>query len=243
MLPEWVDAAFPPTPAQARQTLALGYMACGFYIHVPGSIELNAWTLPQKQVLDEAGLLAVPIIVPPYDLSVDPVETAQAAYVTAIAYGLHPTCTVLYSGNHIEQTGGVTGGLWLPIPGNPPLAVGALSAIQWGGTTIAGWDVDVNTAAADFPFHNCIAVDYEHATAPDGGWYKQFQTEITILGGITDMTALPESAIPVKAFQFSRSADRNLTDVMMLGNDGHVYHRYFDQNVTPMAWSAPEDLT
>jgi hypothetical protein len=186
-LAEWVDAAYPPNSTQAYYAKRLGYVACGFYLPgIPASAALNEWTKPEKVTLDTASLLAVPIVVPPLSLASDPVLTADAAFTQAVAFGLAPEESVLYPGNHLEQTGQITGGLWLPIPGPAPSSIGARSAIQWGSAVLDGWNVDVSSAAPDFPFDRCIVVDFEHSTAGGAAavaWYQAFQARIAELAG------------------------------------------------------------
>ena len=151
---EWVDAAFPPTPAQARAAFAAGYRGCGFYLPGESPITddpLHQWSPADAAVVAAAGLAPVPIWVPDPSLPGDPAAEATAAVAAARECGLSPTCSILYDGNHLTRTGQVVGPVWLPIPGPAPTAIGAGSAIQWGSSSVDGWDVDVSSAAADFP--------------------------------------------------------------------------------------------
>ena len=154
----FIDAAYSPSLAEAQQAHAEGYRACGFYLPgVPNSDPLNVWTPAQVAVLRQAGLLPVPIVVPDPHLSGDPVVTANAAWQQATGpFGLPTTLSILYDGPHLVNTGKITGPVWIPAPGPQPSTIGAGSAVQWGQNAIAGWSVDTNSAAADFPFDHGI---------------------------------------------------------------------------------------
>lgn len=186
----WVDAAYTPTLPEAQQAYSEGFRACGFYLPgIPNSDPLNVWTPAQVQVLRQAGLLPVPIVVPDPHLSGDPVTTANAAFQQAKNFALNPQASILYDGPHLVNTGRITGPVWLPLPGNPPSTIGAGSAVQWGQGSISGWSVDDNEAAPDFPFDRGIVCDFEHAilnycTADQAiTWYQRFQARIAQLAG------------------------------------------------------------
>jgi hypothetical protein len=185
----WVDAAYAPTLAEAQAAHAEGYRACGFYL--PGVLHTdptNVWTPAQVAVLRQAGLIPVPIVVPDPNLDGDPVAAADAAYNMAVgAFGLPTRMSCLYSGNHLEQTGQITGPIWMPNYGPAPTNIGPGSAAQWSSAgNIAGWSVDLDEAAPDFPFDHAIVVDYEHSTtggASGVSWYNRFQARIAERAG------------------------------------------------------------
>ena len=194
----WLDAAYAPTPAEAQQAFTEGYRECGYYLpNIPNSDPLNTWNANQVATLRQAGLKPVPIVVPKPDLSGDPVATADAAYAQAKAFGHFPKTAILYDGPHLVNTGKITGPVWLPLPGNPPSAIGAGSAIQWGQENIAGWSVDRDSAAPDFPADAGIVCDFEHAilgyrTVDEAvAWYQAFQNRIAELAAADHSAPIP----------------------------------------------------
>lgn len=250
----WADAAYPPTLAQARGAYATGVRGCGFYLPGEGAGEdpLNQWTPAQVAVLYQAQLRAVPIWVPKPNLPADPVDSANRAFAAARACGCNPKMSGLYTGNHLEQTGQITGPIWIPAPGAEPASVGSQSAIQWGQANEGGWSVDLNVAASDFGWESVIMVDFEYNTI--GGqaginWYKAFQKRIAELadppppapkpGGHMARRALPASALPATTRE-AMWGPSGRWDVIMDGADGHVYHIWW---VPSIGWSGPEDLT
>lgn len=181
-----IDAAMPPTLAQAQRAFALGYRWCGFYpIGKDGDEDpYNTWPISAMDILIEGGLHPVPIFVPSPNLASDPVDAASEWYSICKTYNLSPGVSVLYDGSHITKSGEISGPVWLPIPGAPPASVGVLSAVQYGQDIIDGWTVDLNIASDDFPMSNGIVVDFEYNTT--GGsiginWYKAFQNQIAYL--------------------------------------------------------------
>lgn len=212
----WLDAAYPPTPAQAEAAFNLGYRGCGFYLNGADGDEdpLNTWTPAQVAVLVQAGLAPVPIWVPDPNLASDPTDAATEAFQSAVAAGLEPKESVLYDGNHLTQTGQINGPVWLPIPGPTPTAVGARSAIQWGGGNIGGWSVDYNVAAADFPFSHGLVVDFEYNTAAGTvglDWYHTFQAHITALAAPTPQPSPTPSPTPVTTGAILQSTTISVT--------------------------------
>ena len=187
----WVDAAEPPTPAQAQTARQQGFVAVGWYPPgVPNTDPYRTWSPGEEQVLSQAGLKAVPIVVPAPNLAGDPAQTATAAFREVQSYGLNPQVAVLYDGPHCVNTGKITGPVWLPLPqSSAPTSVGPGSAIQWGQGSIAGWSVDYNVAATDFPFSSGLVCDFEHAvlgyrTVDQAvAWYQTFQARVTQLAG------------------------------------------------------------
>lgn len=178
----WVDAAYAPTVAEIAAAVADGYKAVGFYLpNIPNSDPMNVWTVAQVQACQAGGLMVVPIVVPDPTLDGDPTTLASAAYSEAVLFGLSPTMSCLYTGNHLETSGQITGPIWVPAPGPAPTTIGVGSAVQWGTGTIAGWSVDLDLAAGDFGFSDLIVVDFEYDTTPDVGWYQTFQTQIAVL--------------------------------------------------------------
>ena len=202
----WLDAAYAPTPAEAQQAFTEGYRECGYYLpNIPNSDPLNTWNVDQVNLLRQVGMKPVPIVVPKPDLSGDPVATANAAFSQAKAFGHSPKTAILYDGPHLVNTGKITGPVWLPLPGNPPSAIGAGSAIQWGQENIAGWSVDRDSAAPDFPADAGIVCDFEHAilgyrTVDQAvAWYQAFQNRIAQLAAAdaATPTATPAAAATV----------------------------------------------
>ncbi len=179
----WLDAAYPPSLAQAQTAYAQGYRGCGFYLNGKDGDEdpLNTWTPAQVAVLVQAGLAPVPIWVPDPNLASNPTNAATEAFHSAVTAGLSPQASVLYDGNHLAQTGQISGPVWEPIVGPPPTSVGPQSAVQWGSGNISGWSVDYNVAAPDFPFSHGLVVDFEYDTNPDVAWYHAFQAQVAAL--------------------------------------------------------------
>ena len=185
----WLDAAEPPTPAQAQTARQQGFVAVGWYPPgVPNTDPYRTWSPGEEQVLSRAGLKAVPIVVPAPNLAGDPAQTATAAFREVQSYGLNPQVAVLYDGPHLVNTGRIAGPVWLPLPqSSAPTSVGPGSAIQWGQGSIAGWSVDYNVAATDFPFATALVCDFEHAvlgyrTVDQAvAWYQTFQARVAEL--------------------------------------------------------------
>ena len=202
MTVSWLDAAEPPTPAQAQQAYQQGARGCGFYLAgVPNTDPYRTWTAGEEAVLVRAGLAAVPICVPDPNLGGDPAATADAAFNAAKACGLNPTVSVLYDGPHLVNTGRITGPVWLPLPqSSAPTSVGPGSAIQWGQGSIGGWSVDYNVAAPDFPFATALVCDFEHAvlgyrTVDQAvAWYQTFQARVAQLAGTKPKPTPPAPA-------------------------------------------------
>ena len=185
----WLDAATPPSPAQAQAARRQGFVGVGWYPPgVPNTDPYRTWSKGEEQVLVQAGLKAVPIVVPSPNLAGDPVLTAQAAFHVVQGYGLNPKVSVLYDGPHCVNTGRITGPVWLPLPqSSAPTSVGPGSAIQWGQGFVNGWSVDYNVAAPDFPFDVGLVCDFEHAELGYRTldecvtWYQAFQAEVSRL--------------------------------------------------------------
>lgn len=201
----WIDAAYAPTAAEAAQAHAEGYRACGFYLPgVAGTDPLNVWTPAQVDVLRSAGIAPVPIVVPDPALTADPAAAAEQAWAqTTGPFGLPTRCSILYSGNHLEATGQITGPIWIPAPGGQPATIGAGSAVQWGQTAIAGWSVDLDSAAADFPLDAGIVVDFEFNTvggAAGVAWYQTFQSRVAALAAATPSPDPPEDPMPDRVY-------------------------------------------
>lgn len=254
----WIDAAYAANTAQLQAAWAAGARGCGYYLPGEGVGEdpLNQWTPAQVAAARAVGFRMVPIWVPKPSLPADPVDSANRAFAAAKACGSNPKLSGLYTGNHLEQTGQITGPIWIPAPGAEPTSVGSQSAVQWGTVTFAGWNVDENVAASDFPWETVIMVDFEYNTtagAAGVAWYKAFQSRITQLakpvvptppppptspGGHVASKALPTTAYPVQSAS-GDWATPSRYDVVMVGNDGHVYHKWYEAG---SGWNGPDIL-
>lgn len=175
------DSAYPPTLSDAQEAFAFGIRWWGFYLNGRDGDEdpLNTWTPGQVNVLRQAGIVPVPIIVPKPGNLGNPVVAANESFGNAVLAGCHPKVSILYNGNHVA----VTGPVWLPIPGLKPTIVGPRSAIQYQIRKFGGTTVDVSLASIDFPTTDSIVVDYENNTDKNVVWYQTYQTTIRELGG------------------------------------------------------------
>lgn len=189
-----IDAAYPPTQAQATSAKSLGYTWCGFYPNGKDGDEdpFNTWAISDLQALRNAGIVPVPIFVPDGNLASDPTDAATEWLATCKGYGLSPSVSILYDGNHLTSSGEIVGPVWLPIWGPQPSSVGPQSAIQFGSRNINGWTVDTSISATNYPYPRGIVVDFEAST--QGGttgiaWYRTFQS---VIAGLTN-TPLPVS--------------------------------------------------
>lgn len=181
MLVSGLDSAYPPTLQQGMQAWNQGYRWWGFYLpKLPNTDPLNGWTNAQVAILRNSGIKPVPICVPAPPAPADPVQTATEYFNLAKQYGLSPKVAVCYNGSHIP----VTGPVWLPIPGNPPTAIGPGSAIQYATVNLWGLDVDLNLAADDFPMDTGLVCDLEYNVSYTPEWYATFQNTVANLSGV-----------------------------------------------------------
>jgi hypothetical protein len=244
----WIDAAYAPTPAQAQAAFSLGARGCGFYLpgeQAPTEDPLNTWTPAQVQILRDAGLRAVPIWVPAPNLPADPIQSATRAFTAAKSCGCNPLMSGLYTGNHLETSGQISGPIWIPAPGAEPASVGSQSAIQWGQTNLGTWSVDENIAASDFPWEQVIMVDFEYNTiAGQQGidWYKKFQQQIAALAKGTPVTPSPIPLQNVKIVSGWGYTTTGTDHVYLVSDQGHTYHFYYSR-VAPTGWFGPEMLS
>lgn len=216
----------------------MGYRAVGCYIpNVSSTDPLNTWTAAEVAVIRQANMTPVPIIVPSPQLTGNPVQMANEALLVCKTFGIPRSEAVLYSGNHLQTLGGVTGSLWLPIPGQAPTTVGAASAIQYTQENIDGWSVDVSLAADDFPFATGLVVDFEYNTA--GGvqgltWYGSFQKQVAAMAPTPAPSPSPAptptqgSDVPSPCV-FTTNFDKN-EQVFYVDGNGQLCHQY---------WTAP----
>lgn len=228
------DSASVPTNAQAQAAYDSGHLWWGFYIQGVGNTDpLHAWSPGEEAVLTNHSIKPVPICIPSPVAVADPVQCATQAFNSCKSYGLSPKVSVCYNGEHIA----VGGPVWIPLPGAAPTVIGSGSAIQYGGITIAGIDVDLNLAAPDFPMSEGIVCDLEHNAGYTSQWYASFQQTIASLAmkeNPTMLVPLPTAAYPIKSVSATTDT-KGRWDVWMLGNDGHVYQVYF----TAGKWQGP----
>jgi hypothetical protein len=232
------DSAYAPTLPQAQLARSIGAIWWGFYLpRITDTDPLNGWTPGQMDVLEQAGIIPVPIVVPEPPHPADPVATATTAFQQCLAYGLTPSISVCYDGEHISASGPV----WLPIPGPRPTAVGPQSAIQYGSANVGGLNVDVNASSLDFPAKQALVCDLEHAASYDSQWYATFQNTVANLakGHLTRVAsaALPSEAYPIVSASAAWAGTGRL-DVVMVGHNGAVYHKWWDGT----SWSGPDQL-
>lgn len=239
----WVDAAYTPTLAEAQEAYNEGYRACGFYLPgVPGTDPLNVWTPAQVQILRQAGLFPVPIVVPTPNLAEDPRAAATAAWAQRAAFNLGMKVSVLYDGPHVVSTGLISGPVWLPIVGSPPSAIGSGSAVQWGGGSISNWSVDFNLAALNFDFNDAIVVDMEHnvlsyhSPSEIVAWYQAFQSRISQFAAVP-IVGPPLPAAPNAQEMFMRV----IRDGINTTPSGHTSW-VANENFQRMWILAPEDV-
>lgn len=247
----WIDAAYAGNTAQMQAAWAAGARGCGYYLPGEGVGEdpLNQWTPAQVAAARAIGFRMVPIWVPKPNLPSDPVDSANRAFAAAVACGSNPRLSGLYTGNHLEQTGHISGPIWIPAPGAEPTSVGSQSAIQWGTITLLGWNVDEDVAASDFPWETVVMVDFEYnTTAGSAGvaWYNAFQTRITQLVAANPVPNPPgvpvtRGPIPTTVKIISATTTGDPTSVgghhlYMVGDDGKCYHEWFVAG----HWHGPE---
>lgn len=223
----FVDAAYAGNQTQMQAAIAQGATGCGYYLpNQPPQFNdpLNQWTPAEVRLAYTEFKQVVGIWLPDYSLPEDPTLSAQQAYTSAVSVGESPTMSGLYNGNHIA---GVTGPVWLPIPGSKPGSVGALSAIQWGQATIDGWSVDLDIASTNFPWNKCIMVDFEAGTNPDLAWYQAFQAEIAKLA--VPITSVPTGGnVAGNVLTFGTTIDAN-EQAFWTDSNGNLRHAWFDK--------------
>lgn len=234
-----LDSAYPPTLAQAQYAKGAGYGWWGFYLpRLPNTDPLNGWTVDQVNVLRQAGIIPVPICVPAPPHPADAAQTATAYVQLARQYGLNPSVSVCYNGSHIAATGPV----WLPIPGYQG-PVGPLSAIQVGGTTLAGLSVDTSIAAPDFPYATGLVCDLEFNVTYTAGWYQTFQETVAQSAAPTPpkpgVPPVPSNKVPVPVTAIATNQNGTRQDVFMVGEDGKVYQKWWDG----VRWNGPVVVT
>lgn len=220
-----LDSASPPTPADVALAVQQEYSWWAFYIKDVGNTDpLHAWEPGEEAVFNGHNIEPVPIVIPDPSGS-DPVLTARQAFAACAMYGLRPSMSVCYNGEHIS----VTGPVWLPIPGYTG-PVGAQSAIQNGIGNMGSVQVDVSISADDWPGSKAIVCDLEHGDVYDSAWYAAFQSTINTLGRVVPVVPAKPMPTGVKAVS-SSSCNRGMPgwlDVFVTGSDGNVYHWWWD---------------
>jgi len=246
MLPllKGADSAYPPSLQDIQIATSAGVKWWGFYINGTDGDEdpLNTWPPSAVQLLIKMGIQPVGIWVPDPNLTADPVDAANESFAACVNAGYKPDTSILYDGNHLTNTGKITGPVWLPIVGNPPTDVGAGSAIQFTSTNFGNTNADLSLASADWPKKG-IVVDFEFNTAKDPAWYQAYQARIKQLGAIvTPPPPIKSGTVPEPIIEASATwqGTNARFDVVMVGkNTGKVYHKWWDIH----GWHGPDIVT
>jgi len=189
---QFLDSAYPPTPAQAAAAKSSGVTAWAFYAGGPGAF--NVWSFGDMAVLRDAPIEKVlPIWVPLLDLSGDPVDDADTlagllrdGYEVGGAACLDTEASM--RGNprlvpyvdawvaRIRSRGHTpviyTGGdYWPPgcapwLPGQPPGNCPPNGAVQYNSGMLAELEVDYDLAGYAFPFARFIPAPSAGPTIP-----------------------------------------------------------------------------